>query len=183
MTVLTVGSSRDTSKAQLKWRRLDTDPIQKRIVTQPDYIHWLIEANLTYPTMLAMRKDAIALIRIFDKLPIVTPCMTHAYTENQCDGPATVITLYGGSWAPYFWCEACAQAHRPWDPPIVEARTYFDALMHVKNTCDDSREFKRRLIREIAYAKGWPRRATDEKICAFYKQGLAQTKVYPRMDT
>lgn len=93
------------------------------------------------------------------------------FTEkcNKCEGVATRLSFYAGNASlGIAWCDSC-------DPYSLAARqgkltiikTFRQALAFVDSTCKGRRSDKRTIVRRLAEAKGFPKRAGQSITIAF----------------
>jgi len=81
---------------------------------------------------------------------------------------ATRATAYRNDFTLMFWCDDC-------DPygsgartgTLTILRTYEEALRHVDWTGNRRRDWKRKIIRKLAEAKGLPKRVGAKQAAAF----------------
>ncbi len=135
------------------------------VLKEPDYIKWVLDQPDPNGNLETIMTEALSLILVFDAKPIVKAC--HG---SNCNKPAVRFTAYEGNSSSIFtWCEACD----PYQTGAVHGKlrilsTYDDALHHAEFSCDGHRSDYKTIIKEIAIAKGLPRRSPETQVKAFF---------------
>lgn len=125
----------------------------------PDLAQWMM--NKVQDN--ALTTDFKRLRRIFDQKPI-SEKICHGRTED-----AVTATAYAGSSHLMFWCEGCD----PYSAGALSGKldivtTFGDAMGHADFTCNGNRAVKRNMIRDLATAKGLPKRITESAALKFF---------------
>jgi hypothetical protein len=130
------------------------------LLKDPAYAQWLIANGAP-----AIAKEFQRLIKVFDKKPMTAPCV-------ECGSTATRATGYAGSPALFFWCESCdprrsgASVADPSKLGLV--RTFKNATRHIDDTLNGKNTAKAKIVRQLALAKGLPKRAGEDAALAFF---------------
>jgi hypothetical protein len=122
---------------------------QEILLKEADWAQFFIAKNPTSKVATELRRHATDL----DAKPFTEKC-------HHCKGAATRLSYYSGNpmmW--YAWCASC-------DPYWTGARrgmltivaTVSQALRFVDSTCQGRRTDKRIIVRQLAEAKGLPKR-------------------------
>jgi len=128
------------------------------LLKEPDFAEWYWEHYPDAPH----GRDFKRLAAWFDQKPLIKKC--------SCKKPATRASGYRGSPSLMFWCATCdpyssgANAGK-----LVEITTLEGALNHINHTANANRSFKRMIVKELAQAKGLPRRVGKVQALAFFK--------------
>lgn len=97
----------------------------------------------------------------FHKRPFVVKCF-------HCSAVATRASGYVGSPSLMFWCDHCDPHSQGAGPGRLRTiRSFSDVMNHVDFTCDGYRAWKRDMIRQMAEAKGCPKRLTQALAVSF----------------
>lgn len=127
----------------------------------PDYAWWMLENS---PTSRVSREFA-ELVTRFDAKPMTAHC-------QSCGQHATHASAYSGSVDLHFFCDECrlyegATPHG-FSPDI---RTVAAAVGHAETTSPRRRRRSvRAIVRNLARAKGLPRRVTEEAAEVFLRK-------------
>jgi hypothetical protein len=128
-------------------------------LTKPDLAQWMIGQYPESPHGQAFIRHT----RDFDNKAFSEDC------HRKCGRKATCATVCGDSSWLYFWCDEC-------DPLSTGARrvriiyTLSQLLQHVDLSAGGTRALKRRLVRQLAEAKGLPKRVGEKQALEFFSQ-------------
>jgi hypothetical protein len=131
------------------------------LLKDPATAQWLSVNGQT-----GIAKEFQKLIERFDQKPMTVPC-------GICGNAATKATGYSeGGLILVFSCETCD------DPWIDEAngrviRTFNDAMKFIDDTRKGKKTTKREIIRELARAKGLPKRLSGDAAIDFFRPSTA----------
>jgi hypothetical protein len=128
----------------------------------PDYAWWMLQHS---PTS-RLASDFARLAAVFDRKPFTTNC-------QSCGQDATHASAYAGSADLHPLCDEC----RIYDPGYVplgftaDVRTFHAAVRHAENSSPRRRRRNvRAIVRNLARAKGSPRRVTEQSAQAFFER-------------
>lgn len=90
-------------------------------------------------------------------------------TCHECKQPATRYSIYYNNHNCMFWCDDCD----PYTSGAVQGkltigRTFDQAITHIDLTANGKKSFKDSVIKEIAVAKGLPKRVGEAQALAFF---------------
>lgn len=131
---------------------------EQMVLKHPDHVQWYLQE---YPKT-TWSDEYRRLLHRFDAKPFVSRC-------TGCKGEATRMSAYRGEDGLLPWCDDC----NPYrlganDGKLVIVTTCAQALRHIDGTAEGNRNFKRRIIRGLAEAKGLPARVTVASAAAFF---------------
>jgi hypothetical protein len=132
------------------------------ILKVPDYVKWVLDNREPSGPLLAVQKDFIRLIGIFDSKPLQNKCF-------KCKEPATKFSFYQGNIDPYYWCDKCDpyfQGAMPGKLSIVTS--YRQALNFVVSTCQGRESDFKDIIRNISVAKGLQGKISEKLAQSFF---------------
>src|SRR5262249_18364207 len=133
------------------------------VLRQPDFVLWILGKEEATGRLAEARQEVIWLIRLFDERPIIEPC------SGRCGGRATRCSLHQGGLRPRWWCDGCDASASTFTPgKLVIVRTYRDAVRYVNAFCGGRKQDLKVLVKELARAKGLPRRVGEAQAAAFF---------------
>jgi hypothetical protein len=133
---------------------------QQLALKQPDYAQWFIANVKASKVSDAFRSHFAA----FDAKPFTAKC------DGGCGRRARYGTTYTGAPTLYFWCDQCRPYSRgATSGKLQEVRTVRDVLGHIDHTMGGSRTWKRDIVRQLAEAKGLPKRVGKAQALAFFQ--------------
>jgi len=107
-------------------------------------------------------KEYRRLRKIFDAKPFVSDCY-------RCGETATRVSAYRGSPRLMLWCNECDPYSQGASAGKLDIFTSFDsAIAHVDYTCNGVRAFKNMIVKDLAEAKGCPKRVTRKAALEFF---------------
>ena len=132
----------------------------------PDYAAWMSrkknKSGGLQEAMSLIRK----LVKRFDSKPFVVKC-----SGQDCENLATRCSVYKDNVVdPAWWCDECnhySYGARPGHLAVVS--TYVQALNHIGEYCGGKATLHQKLIRELARAKGLPKRVGEKQAREFLK--------------
>jgi hypothetical protein len=134
------------------------------ILRQPDYVMWMLDQKAATDWFADAKRELRTLIASFDQKPMVIECYA------DCGNCATRGSVGRGFTLPYWWCDACDPCQLGASPSsLVIIRTYLDVVGYVAMRCGGRRADLRKLIRELAHAKGLPTRAGRDDVVGFFR--------------
>jgi hypothetical protein len=129
------------------------------LLKKADYAQWLIAE---YPDSLHA-KAFKQRMRDFDSKPFTENC------NGKCGHKATRASAYRGGNLLYFWCDDCNPSSSGAEAgKLAIVRTIGQLLQHVDWSANGNREFKRRMVRQLAEAKGLPTRVGRKQALMFF---------------
>jgi hypothetical protein len=147
-------------------------PVERLVVTQADYVDWMLGVQDPSPSLKDARDEVIPLLRRFDRIPFQVQC-----EGCECTQAATRCAVYVGTASPSFWCGACNPYQQGASRGKLRiVRTYAEALVYVRCECGNKRQPKRDLVRALATGKGLGKPATAAVLSRFFAQPLAQSR-------
>jgi hypothetical protein len=133
------------------------------ILKEPSYVSWLLDQSAA-GGLLAMKNEAKSLISKFDNKRYTVMCSGH-----DCMSSATRLSVYLDNVTPFWWCNHCDPYEKGANPGKLQIFSkYSDALHHVKNYCNGKSTHYKKIIKEMAKAKGLPNRAGDAQAKYFF---------------
>ena len=134
------------------------------LLKEPDFAQWYVSK---YPDA-KHAKDFKRLIRVFDAKPLLKKC--------SCDKVAIYANASEGSASLMFRCDSCSlySGARGLSCTID---SFGQALGHIDLTFGGTRGGKRTIVRELAEAKGLPRRVGKTQAEAFFAPPKANVLV------
>jgi hypothetical protein len=139
--------------------------VERLVLTQPDYVAWMLGQEGATGQLSAARREAARLIRRFDQKPFIEPCRAPG-----CGNVATRGSVYVGSVRLVWWCESCAPDQLGASPSKLSIiRTYLDAVSYVNMCCGGNKQALKVLIKELDRAKGLPERVSEPQAVAFFR--------------
>lgn len=134
------------------------------VIREPGYIRWMFEEVKADGVLQKVKTEAQRLITRFDIKPFTQNCNAH-----ECHSCASRFSVYIGNCVPFFWCDECD----PYQAGAIDGklrilRSYWDAVGHVRSTCDGTASEYRCLIRSIGAAKGLPDRLSSIALQKFF---------------
>ncbi len=134
------------------------------LLTNPDYIDWMRSEDDPTPLLRAARTEARLLVRIFDRKPFVEKCHS-----TKCANTATRGTVHGANIQLVCWCAGCNPYQLGADDGRLQIVSRFDDVSgHVAFHCNGREQDYRRLVRNLAEAKGLMGRVTRESALEFF---------------
>ena len=138
------------------------------VLKEPRYIQWLLGQQAAQGEMKRAQAEARRLIRLFDAKPFLKECFGStppAHLAERCSVYGNVVD------APYWWCNNCNPYQSGADAGKLQViSTYEGALNHVSFFCGNrSRDYKA-LIKELAEAKGLPKRVSKAQAATFFAE-------------
>jgi len=138
--------------------------VERLVLKHPKYALWLINQCPQTDGFARLVQEVERLVTRFDDLPIVVCC-----SEKACGASATSGTLHHGCTTPVWWCEACDPLAVPRPPTkLVRAGSYLGTCSFAAEYCNGREADLARLIKELAQAKGLPKRALETDLLAFF---------------
>jgi hypothetical protein len=130
------------------------------LLKKPDFARWYTR---NFPES-AHAKEFNRLAHVFATKPFLVKC------EGNCGMVATRASAYRDSPDLMFWCDGC-------DPyssgansgKLRVVKTLKDALDHIELTAEGNRSFSRTIVRNLANAKGLPKRVGASHAVAFFQ--------------
>jgi len=145
------------SMMRFKSGKHEGNTTEEVLLKKPDFAQWTIERYPESPH----GKAFIRLTQEFDDKPFTADC------HGECGRKATRATACRDSSVLYFWCDKC-------DPLSTGARqvtiiyTLSGLLRHVDASAGGNRGLKRRIVRNLAEAKGLPKRVGEAQALEFF---------------
>lgn len=134
------------------------------VLKEPSYVSWLLDSHAT-GRLLAMKSEAKSLINKFDNKRYTNKC-----SGQGCMSSATRLSVYLDNVTPLWWCDICDPYEKGANPGKLQIfSTYSDGLLHVKNYCNGKSTHYKKIINEMAKAKGLPARVGDTQAEDFFR--------------
>ena len=133
---------------KLKFGRYHNKHLEDVVIDYGDYVSWMLGCKTPFQELQALLPDVRRLVTVFDSKPILLRCQ-----KPGCGADATCIAITQS----HRGVRACATCQIRGE--IYRIKSYGDAWLFTKLFRDDPRLFLRTLVRELAYAKGLPKRA------------------------
>jgi hypothetical protein len=128
-------------------------------LTEPHFAQWTIEQYPESPH----GQEFIRHWRDFDDKPFTEDC------HGECGRKATRASAYRGGPSLFFWCNKCSPsstgAH---SGKLTTIHTVSELLQHVDWSAGGNRALKTRLVRQLAEAKGLPKRVGEAQALEFF---------------
>jgi hypothetical protein len=125
----------------------------------PDWAFWNVN---NYPDS-KHSKEFETLGRKFAAKPFTKRC------HGGCGKLATRGTAYAGSPNLMFWCNNCSPTQRGASgSKLTVVRTFDDVIRHIGHTANGNRAYSRNIVRQLAEAKGLPKRVGEKHALAFF---------------
>ena len=121
----------------------------------PDYVSRIVIAPpLPNADLRALADEFRRLMPVFDAKPI----LTKQCSGDGCERRATCVSVYRDNvYSLRWWCDDCNPYQTGADRKKLQTiRTYMEAILHVRNFCNNRRVDCRDLVDELAKAKGLP---------------------------
>jgi hypothetical protein len=140
--------------------------LERIFLYYPDYAWWLIN-NLNQSTTKSVVDHLEWCIAEFDKKKIQAPCVA------CCGRTATRFSVYVGDWDPWPFCSKCdpgAGGAEPWK--ILIFNKFEEIISMLQHYPSHTRRDVRRIVQEMAYAKGLTKPRTEKKVIGFFHDGV-----------
>jgi hypothetical protein len=133
--------------------------IEVVFLKQPDYVQWMIYNAPGNALVQAFKK----LIARYDSIQI---CEEKCHS---CGSLATRASAYANTPDLMFWCGKC----NPYNSgarsgTLTIVNSFHSAMSHVDSTAGGNRNDKREIIRNLAEAKGLPKKITEKAALEFF---------------
>jgi hypothetical protein len=131
---------------------LDLKSPEALLFEDPDYVAFLMESlpSRLKPWHRTALSKVLPLVERFDAQPMKCECQ-----GEGCHKTATRASAYQRTPRLVYWCDTCDPSQHGASPfKLRIVRTYFDAVIHARQSCDGRVEDMRYLVRELAVAKG-----------------------------
>jgi hypothetical protein len=137
---------------------------QLLLLKYPDYALWMLREERATGNFANVQTELRRLIRLFDEIPIVVPCV-----GDDCENIATRGTVYRGAVFSRWWCDSCdAYSAGASTGKLYVVRSFGDAVGYVSMVCEARKQALRVLIKELAKAKGLPTRVGEQQAQDFF---------------
>ena len=133
--------------------------VETIVLKHPDYAMWLLSKTDAGEPLAHIRKEVARLIRFFDSKPFVYRCY-------GCRKSATRFSLAHPSPTAYWWCDKCNPRSMGCDELLSVGHTYEKAMQYAALAL--GKDQARGLIRDIAEAKGLPKRVGEKQAKEFF---------------
>lgn len=138
--------------------------IEILILKHPEYTSWLLNQAKATGKLAEAQTEAIRLIQILDRKPLVVNCRS-----SYCDNPATKLTAYAGNAEIAPWCDECNPCSSGSSRgKLSQVRTYCDVLNQVRTSSSRPADFAS-AIKALAQLKGLPARVGEAQAIAFFE--------------
>lgn len=135
------------------------------MIENPSWILWTLDRPAPTGPLAAVADHARRCLDRFDRRPFVETCY-----GDECEVPATRVSLFANSHDPYFWCASCNPYSRGADPGRLKiTSTYRGVLDHVKSYIG-TKDALRYTADLLVAAKGLRKPRTDTKLVTFYSK-------------
>jgi hypothetical protein len=149
----------------IKFGKYRGKSVESLLLTEPDYAAWICRVDNPTAELLRIRLEIKRLVERFDLKRIVMRCQ-----NPECREFATRCSVYYRAVRPKWWCDKCDPYLAGATPGKLEIiRSYWEVVWYVNACCDDRKMAMRRLVKELARAKGLPTRAGDAQAIAFFR--------------
>jgi hypothetical protein len=129
------------------------------LLKKPDWARWYTQ---NYPEA-PHSKEFRRLAKVFDEKPFTTKC------DGACGKVATRASAYTCSPSLRFWCDDCSPTSQGASPHKLHVvNTLRDVMSHIEWSADGYRAWKRDIVRQLAEAKGLPKRVGKKQALAFF---------------
>lgn len=150
---------------RISFGKHDGKSIEAMVLKEPAYVDWMLRSQNPSSHMAAACEEAQRLIGIFNAKRILRPC-----TSRDCGNAGARFSVYQENVDLVPWCAGC-------DPYDLGARSgklaviqsYDQAIQYVKSWCSARDGDMRKIIREMASAKGLPSRVGDTQAEEFFR--------------
>lgn len=133
------------------------------VLKESFYIEWFLQNIGDQKAQL--NAEILRLLRRFDQKELLETCM-----GRRCSELATHMTVYESNLSPHWWCDSCsAYQEGAVDGKLSYIRTYRDVLNHVRFYCDGNKKKVKKLVLDLARAKGLPDRVNDAAAIRFFE--------------
>jgi len=133
--------------------------VETIVLKNPDYAMWLLSKTDAGEPLSHIRKEIARLIRVFDSKSFVCKCY-------GCYETATRFSLAHPSPSAYWWCDKCSPRSRGCDGLLSVGHTYKEAMQFAALALRKDHTIG--LIRDIAEAKGLPKRVGEKQAAEFF---------------
>jgi hypothetical protein len=135
------------------------------LIKDPNYALWVLGQEAATGKFREVQRELRRLIQAFDRKPILRTC-----ANPGCGSPATRATVYRGGVQLRWWCDGCDPAQMcPSPGKLVLLRCFSDAVRYVGDWCNGREADLAVLIKEMAQARGLPKRAGETQAVAFFR--------------
>ena len=150
----------------MRFGKHEDKSVELVVLKFPDYVEWMRTRKEKPGRLRGALADAKELIERFDNKPFVVKCNGY-----KCRNVATRCSLYKDYVVdPHWWCDECDPYSLGAQPGrLALLSKYFQAIRHVEMHCGGVRSTCRKLIIELARAKGLPKRAMEKQAQEFLK--------------
>jgi hypothetical protein len=134
------------------------------VLKAPDYAMWLLSQKAISHSFFDAQQKIRRLIRAFDQRPFIKRCQ-----GTGCRKRATRCSVHQGSTQLLSWCDECDPYELGASPGKLHAiEKYFDVVNYVSMFCNGRKAAMEMLVRELARAKGLPKRVGEDEAIAFF---------------
>jgi hypothetical protein len=156
-----LGHEKIEDMMKLRFGKHKGKSVETIVLKHPDYAMWLLSQTDAGEPLAYIRKEVARLICVFDSKPFICRCY-------GCHKIALRFSLAHPSPSAYWWCEQCSPRSMGCDGLLSIGRTYEEAMQYAKIALRE--DHTRSLIRNIAEAKGLPKRVGEKQAMEFFAE-------------
>jgi len=139
--------------------------IERLILTEPDYILWILEQTTTMGPVAKIQPEVKRLMTIFDKKRLQNKCLGCGKIATYCS--AYMVNLR----SLYWWCDECdpyQNQNGAISGKLHILRTYQDVIKNVRPLPGGEKSDLKLLIKAISESKGLARPINDNNVKSFF---------------
>lgn len=137
--------------------------VEEILLKEPSYALWVLSIQNAYGQMLAVKNEIQRLIGVFNRRPFIAIC-------HRCRRPATRGSFYRQNTLAMYWCENCdPYSEGADDGKLSIVSTFEEAADHVQLYCQNRKGDLTTVIRNLAIAKGSPKRIGKPQASEFFE--------------
>jgi hypothetical protein len=149
-------------KLKLTFGKHEGKSVEVVVLKEPEYAMWIFRKEDASGPLADIRKEVLRLINVFNSKPPTRNC-------SGCNlKMATRFSLASYTTGPYWWCDECDPRSIVYYKSLTLGKTYQDAMEYARRHRLIKDHIKV-LLRNIAEAKGLPRRVGEKQAEAFFR--------------